>query len=189
MAIDRVEYRRAYYQRNREKAIAEAARWKQENREKANASSRKSIAKMRALDPEKFKERQKRWVADHPEKVKAIQAAWRKRHPDYWFQWRIANLKEWIVKSAKSNARQNGVPFSLTVEDIAIPDVCPALGIKLDVTARRIVDNSIALDRIVPEYGYVPTNVRIISRRANFIKNNATAEELEAIAAYIRRNV
>jgi hypothetical protein len=44
-----------------------------------------------------------------------------------------------------------------------------------------------ALDRIVPHLGYVPGNVVVVSHRANFIKNNATVDELELIARNLKR--
>jgi hypothetical protein len=41
------------------------------------------------------------------------------------------------------------------------------------------------LDRIDNNEGYVKGNVAVISFRANTLKNNATAEELRAIADYM----
>jgi hypothetical protein len=41
------------------------------------------------------------------------------------------------------------------------------------------------LDRIDNSKGYVPSNIAVISMRANMIKNNATLAELKAIVAYI----
>ena len=184
---DRSEYRRAYYQANREKALAAAREWKLENPERAKESNRLSAQRMRAKNPERFNETSKRWRENNPEKAKAAYTDWRKRNPFYWWEWRCANLKKWIVDKAKNRAKFAGVLFDLVEDDIVIPEQCPALGIKLDVEAKRTADNSLALDRVIPERGYVRSNVRVISRRANFIKNDATAEELEAIAAYIRR--
>ena len=42
------------------------------------------------------------------------------------------------------------------------------------------------LDRKINELGYVRGNVFVISRRANRIKSDATALELEEIARYMR---
>ena len=47
-------------------------------------------------------------------------------------------------------------------------------------------DDSPSLDRIVPELGYVTSNVRVISWRANAIKRNACADEIEAVALWLR---
>lgn len=80
--------------------------------------------------------------------------------------------------------------FNLTVDDIAIPAFCPALGIPLfkATGAKAQGPNSPTLDRIVPELGYVRGNVRVISARANQIKSNATPEELLRVACYFKEN-
>ena len=60
-----------------------------------------------------------------------------------------------------------------------IPEKCPVLGIPLGgVTSRGGSDNSPSVDRIIPENGYIRGNVRIISKRANVLKNNGTLDEL-----------
>lgn len=45
-------------------------------------------------------------------------------------------------------------------------------------------DTSPTLDRIVPEKGYVPGNVLVISNRANAIKSNANTYELFQVARF-----
>lgn len=47
-------------------------------------------------------------------------------------------------------------------------------------------DASPSLDRFKPEFGYVPSNIVVISNRANMIKSVGTAEEHEKIAAWMR---
>ena len=52
-----------------------------------------------------------------------------------------------------------------------------------------------SLDRVMPELGYVPGpelgyvpgNVRVISFRANTIKNNASMREIEQLLEWLRR--
>lgn len=81
-----------------------------------------------------------------------------------------------------------GVPFNLTAEDLVIPARCPILGIPIAVQQlgkRQPHDNSLSLDRIIPELGYVKGNVAVISQRANRIKNDGTAAELRAIAEWM----
>ncbi len=48
-------------------------------------------------------------------------------------------------------------------------------------------NNYSTLDRVVPSLGYVKGNVRVISFRANRLKNNATIDEIRAILAYMER--
>jgi hypothetical protein len=92
-----------------------------------------------------------------------------------------------LFHNAKKRAKLKGVPFEITKDDIIIPEVCPILGVKLErgAGAGNYIDTSPSLDRIVPELGYVPGNVAVISMRANRIKNDATAEELAAVLAFV----
>jgi hypothetical protein len=47
-------------------------------------------------------------------------------------------------------------------------------------------NNSPSLDRIVPELGYVEGNVVWISNRANILKRDATWEELQRVAEWLK---
>jgi hypothetical protein len=88
---------------------------------------------------------------------------------------------------AKTRAKKAGVPFDLKRSDLAIPTVCPVLGIPLRCNRGKADDNSPSLDRVRPTLGYVLGNVIVMSVRANRIKNNSTTEELEAVARFMRR--
>jgi hypothetical protein len=80
--------------------------------------------------------------------------------------------------AAKHRAKARNIPFSITVEDIPpVPARCPVLDIPLSMKHKRAHANSPSLDRIVPELGYVPGNVRWLSNRANHLKSNATLDE------------
>jgi len=84
---------------------------------------------------------------------------------------------------ARKRARARGLPFTIAPDDITIPAVCPVLGITLSSDGPR--DHRASLDRIIPEHGYTPSNVRVISFRANRIKSDATAAELLAVLKYV----
>jgi hypothetical protein len=91
-----------------------------------------------------------------------------------------------MLAAAKKRAAEKGIEFTLTRGSVTVPAVCPVLGIELKVTGQRWQDNSPSIDRVDPKRGYVEGNVMVISSRANRIKNDATADELDKIAAYIR---
>jgi hypothetical protein len=75
-----------------------------------------------------------------------------------------------IWERSKRRALKNGVPFTLRLEDVPIiPERCPILGI------------------LIVELGYVPSNVRIISNRANRLRGDATSAELFLLARDARR--
>lgn len=84
---------------------------------------------------------------------------------------------------ARKRALARGLPFTITPDDIDIPEVCPVLGLALSAEGPR--DHRPSLDRIVPARGYTPENIRVISFRANRIKSDATPEELRAVLAYV----
>lgn len=91
-----------------------------------------------------------------------------------------------MFNQAKRRAKEQGVPFTITYDDIVFPEFCPVFGVKLERGAGRPGPNSPSLDRIIPELGYVPGNVCVISHRANTIKNNATISELQQVIEYIK---
>lgn len=84
-----------------------------------------------------------------------------------------------------------GIPFELTESwfEAAWPpngrcEVLPYISLTWGSADIR---TSPSIDRIRPELGYVPTNCRIISNRANTLKNNATAQEMALVLADLRK--
>lgn len=69
--------------------------------------------------------------------------------------------------------------FTITPEDIIIPERCPYLGIPLNTGNP---DAWASLDRVDSTKGYVPDNIQVISILANQMKNRATEEQLIAFA-------
>ena len=87
-----------------------------------------------------------------------------------------------MLRNSKSRATKEGLPHSITLEDIQIPSICPILGILLNFDNEKQADNSPSLDKIDPRMGYVPGNVWVISMRANRLKSNATPDEIFALS-------
>ena len=68
---------------------------------------------------------------------------------------------------------------------------CPVLGIDLvwgDKTKshRGPRMNSPSLDRLVPDLGYIRGNVNWISMRANYIKQDASPEEIHDVGNWLK---
>ncbi len=100
--------------------------------------------------------------------------------------WYKKNPEKYIYTNAKNNAKQRSIEFSLTIEDIVIPDICPLLGIKIERTFGEGRHDALpSIDRLNPKLGYVKDNVKIISFLANRMKNNATAEQIKKLASNI----
>jgi hypothetical protein len=91
--------------------------------------------------------------------------------------------------SAMTRAKARGIPFSITIGDVVVPDRCPVLGIEIapNPEGLKMWDHSPTLDKIIPGLGYVPGNIAVISWRANRIKGQGTLEEIEAIVRYIKK--
>ena len=83
-----------------------------------------------------------------------------------------------IWQRAHRRAASKSVPFAISVQAIVIPDVCPVLRIPISLGQARS-ENSPSLDRIVPEKGYVPGNVRVISDKANRLKGDRSLAQLK----------
>lgn len=103
--------------------------------------------------------------------------------------WSKKSTENRLLNSARERAKKAGIPFSLKLEDIVVPAVCPALGIPLKRGDRKRHDGSPTLDRFVDKLGYIPENVSVISYRANRIKNDGTLEELIKITEWMKSMV
>ncbi|MFY8211054.1 MAG: hypothetical protein ACOVLB_00075 [Candidatus Nanopelagicus sp.] len=94
-------------------------------------------------------------------------------------------------RQRKNTALKMGIPFTIELDQIEQPKYCPVLGIELNYawggTAGHLRDPAKAtIDKVIPELGYVPKNVYIISWRANKLKSDMTLEELEKIMKYMK---
>lgn len=92
-----------------------------------------------------------------------------------------------IFNAARARATKRGIPFTISIEDIVIPELCPILGIPIEYNKGKHAGNSASLDRINPSKGYQKDNIAVISNRANRIKNDGTADEHQAIADWLRQ--
>lgn len=92
----------------------------------------------------------------------------------------------WYV--ARTRSRQKGTEFKITKEDVIIPDKCPIIGIEL-TKGDGWKSNSMSLDRVDNSKGYIPGNVRVISRAANRMKSDMTIEILEQILRYMKGEI
>jgi len=93
-----------------------------------------------------------------------------------------------MLGRAKKRVKVSGLEFSITARDIEpFPEICPVLGLALNwERAGRAAGDSPSLDRLDNRKGYIRGNVMIISNRANMIKQDATAEEVQAVADFMK---
>lgn len=100
---------------------------------------------------------------------------------DYMRRRRLELPAQALCERARKRALSAGLPFKLKREDIIIPIKCPVLGISLTIGGSRSA-SSPSLDRIDPEGGYVPGNIRVISDRANRLKSNRSLSHIRKLA-------
>lgn len=95
-----------------------------------------------------------------------------------------------LWKYAKKRSIQIGKDFNIHMTDILIPASCPILEIPLvRSTNGKPTNNSPSLDRIDSSKGYVKGNIRVISMRANRLKQDSTIPELQNIIRYMEGKI
>jgi len=97
-------------------------------------------------------------------------------------------------ETVKNRAKQRGIPFDLSVEDIlaAWPadNICPILRLPLIRGVGVHHPQSPSIDRVRSKLGYVRGNIAIISRHANVIKQDCDDPEVFVrIAEYLRERL
>jgi len=169
-------------EKERKERIAFMAReWRKNNPEKVRQHNQKRYQKNKekilANDKEYYNKnreyiinRQREYYNVNKEKIK-----------EYQYNLRRERADKTLFRHAKERAKKNGIEFSITIEDIIIPDVCPLLNIPIKVGNGKVCDNSPSIDRINSNLGYTKSNIQILSHKANRIKSNSSFEEFETI--------
>ena len=85
----------------------------------------------------------------------------------------------------RCQSKHTGYEWTIQFGQIYWPAHCPILGLELNYFAESRMENSVSFDRTNNKKGYIPGNVKIISWRANRIKNDGTSEEHYKIAEYL----
>ena len=97
------------------------------------------------------------------------------------------SIEKKMWRRAKNRAADRGREFTIKVEDIKLPEVCPVFGFPLKQNSGRsgAYFDSYSLDRIDNTKGYTPDNIQVTSQLANAMKADATPEQLRLFAQYI----
>lgn len=105
-------------------------------------------------------------------------AEWSKR---YYAKRKENNPQLFMWKQALHRAKYdyNNMEFTISVEDIIIPEQCPYFQTPFIALDKNF---GYSLDRIDSSKGYTKDNIQVISRLANIMKNNATIAELVTFA-------
>ncbi len=95
---------------------------------------------------------------------------------------------KYLLQQARFRATQRGIEFSITKKDLKLYKRCPVLGIKLKASTGNREDDGYSIDRLDSTKGYIPGNVKIISWRANRMKNGWSLNEFERLVSYLKKN-
>lgn len=121
------------------------------------------------------RQKEKRSTKQYKRKANIRQNKYRRKNP-------TKMLYLWV----KNKCIKNNIEFNLTENDIIYNEICPVLGIKMEIGGNNL-NNSPTLDRINPHKGYIKGNVVVISHLANRIKNQATIKDIENILKYMKK--
>lgn len=92
-----------------------------------------------------------------------------------------------LWQRAKRRAKKFNREFTISIDDIVIPERCPVLDIPIYKISGETA-NSPSLDRIDSSKGYTPDNIVVMSTKANNWKNNMTIDEVEMLWRYMSGN-
>jgi hypothetical protein len=96
------------------------------------------------------------------------------------------DARGYLLSAARYRATERGMEFTITKEDIVIPDKCPLLGIDI-IPKAKDRRHSPSLDRIDSTKGYTPDNIWVVSSRANTLKNDASLQELQTLVENLQK--
>lgn len=117
---------------------------------------------------------------------------WQLRHPGRFNECRRRSNHKHPVRTmwrqTKKRAKEKGFDFTITYDDIIIPEVCPILFLTLDPVGSG-TELSPSMDRIDSTKGYIKGNVRVISKRANAGKSSLTLEDARNLVRYMEKGL
>lgn len=148
-------FRQAYYYRHKERVYAANKDWEKRNPEKAAAKQ------LRGYNKRKLTRKEDRVI------------------------WNNDNKEYLLLEYARRRAKTQKVPCTISIEDIFIPEYCPLTGLKLQRHEGKNQEDSASIDKVIPHLGYVPGNVRVISKKANRRKQDMLRADVVKLLDYI----
>jgi hypothetical protein len=165
MAYD-PEYHKQYNQQNRARKIELATAWQQNNPDRHNLH----VAN---------------YAKSHPEIARKARHKYLEKNKGT-----LGYVQRSMLVRARSRAKQQECAFTITLDDIlrVWPEhnLCPVFGTELDLSGNNI-QQCASLDKIIPELGYIPNNIVVVSYRANSLKKDSTLAELTQLVEYYTR--
>lgn len=184
MSSNRKEYHQQYYQKNKEKILAQVQKYKEETEypKKYYEANRQFQIQSASRWAKENKEQRHETRKKHRELNKD---KYNKYQQEYYLKQTKENPKGLLLRRMRASANSRGLECTVTVDDIVIPKVCPILNIPLEFHKGTHKNNSISVDRIDTTKGYIPGNIAIISFKANTLKGNMTLSEIDRLYKYV----
>ena len=96
-------------------------------------------------------------------------------------------MRQGVINRAKKEANSSEDITLEYIKSLApTEDRCPIFGITLQYGSKEQCDNSATIDAINHSKGHVKGNLKIISKKANTIKNNSTPEEMGLLISALK---
>jgi hypothetical protein len=153
--------------------------YQKNNRERINANAKRYLDKHPEAR-EKLRKRGRTYYHSHVEEQHTRASQWRQKNTSVCL---LGDIRKRVIKFC--------LPFDVDAKylDSIRPqgDICPLLGIKMVQNKGVLKDNSITIDRLIPELGYIKGNVLWCCYKANRMKNNATLDELKLLTKNLGR--
>ena len=119
----------------------------------------------------------------NPEKHKEYRA---RNYAKNKSNWTPQTTEYQMYKAAKVRAKKKGLDFNIETSDVVIPEYCPVFPwLRLETGKGKVHKGSPTIDRVDNNKGYTKDNIAVISYYANSIKQNASSEELRAVADWM----
>lgn len=152
-------YHKEYRKKNQEYLLKKRNEYKESNRNLLNA-------------------KQKEYYHNNKERMRA-------KARERYYKAKNSSPELFLWRAAKHRAKSKGLEFSISIDDISIPEYCPVFPwIKLEC-CNKVSKQSPSLDRRDNAKGYTPGNIRVISHHANSLKKNLDTREFQRIYKYI----
>jgi hypothetical protein len=189
---EKKQRQKAHREVNKDSIRAKKRAWVEANSEKVRLSKQAH----RQTHAEEYREYCRNYYATNAEKMREASRAYRRANPTLVREkernYYIENPEILLLKCAKQRARKDGLPFTITAEDIRqlmpVDGCCPITRVPFKRGIGKVGPQSMTLDKIEPAKGYVPGNIAVISHLANTIKQNCTDPQIFLrLAAYLER--
>lgn len=102
-------------------------------------------------------------------------------------KYRESDYRKSMLSRVKYRAKKENIPFNLSIDDIPFLKICPVFNVPFTFGKKGVPKHwSPSLDKIIPMLGYVKGNVQVISYLANCMKQDATPEQLNQFAEWVK---